>query len=201
MFVLYNLPLMLGLRQAFSHHIINNSYGPLIKFLPQTLANVSHGGTVRVEKRSSTTADAPQPRTSNSDVDVIDYIDASGSHPNQQLNDVASPHPYSGNDCDIERPRTPLFTNKSRTPSPSPSARPEGLTDFSQPAAVEEERIIWLPKDPLGLIHEIGRELTSYGIPYSAEGAEIDSRGCINVTTASPEEIRRDRGDSETSAI
>lgn len=151
---------------------------------------MSHGGNAGVEQGTPTTAVAPQPRTSSSDVDVTDYVNASASDYNQQVNDVASLHYDGSNDSDIEH--TGLLTNDLRTSSPSPSARPEGLTDFSQPAAEEELPIIWLPKDPLGLIHEIERELTSYGILYSTDGAEIDSKGCVNVTTASPEEVRRD---------
>lgn len=193
------LMILLIFLTAFFHYIILNSYGPLIKFLPQTLANMSHRGNLSVEQGTPTTADAPQLRTSSPDVDVTDYINASASNSNQRSNEVAYPHPDGANDSDMERPRTPLFTDDTHTSSLTLSARSEGLTDFSQPAAAEEQRIIWLPKDPLGLIDVIGRQLTSYGIMYSTEGAEIDSKGCVNVTTASPEEVRRDGG--ETSAI
>ena len=157
---------------------------------------MSHEGNVGVGQGTPTTADASQPRTSSSDVDVI--VTASAPDSNHQPNEVVSPHPDSANESDIERPGTPLITTELRTSSPL-SARTVVFTDFSQPAAVEEQRIIWLPKDPLGLVHEIGRELTSHGIPYSTGGAEIDSNGCVRVTTASPEEVRRDVG--ETSAI
>jgi hypothetical protein len=64
-------------------------------------------------------------------------------------------------------------------------------TEFSHPAAIEEQRIIWLPKDPLGLVHEIEQELTSQHILYSTEGAEMDSQGKVSVTSASPEEVQR----------
>ena len=157
---------------------------------------MSYCSNIGVDQGTPPTADAPQPRTPSSDADVT--VTASSPGSNQQPNEVVSLHPDGADDCDIERPRTPLFTSESRATFPS---RPDGLTDFSQPAAAEEQCIIWLPKDPLGLIHEIGRELTTYDIMYSTEGAEIDSKGCVHVTTASPEEVRRDGGDSETSAI
>ncbi len=67
----------------------------------------------------------------------------------------------------------------------------EGPTDFSHPAAVEEQRMVWLPKDTLGLIHEIEQDLASQEILYSTEGAEMDSKGQVNVTMAPPEELRR----------
>jgi hypothetical protein len=67
----------------------------------------------------------------------------------------------------------------------------EGPTDFSHPAAVEEQRIIWLPKDPLGLVREIEQDLASQDILYSTGGAEMNGKGHVNVTLAPPEEARR----------
>ena len=67
--------------------------------------------------------------------------------------------------------------------------RAEHATEFNQPAAVEGQRVVWLPKDPLGLIHEIEQELASWHILCSTEGAEMDSQGKVNVTSA-PEEVR-----------
>ncbi|KAH8987893.1 DUF221-domain-containing protein [Lactarius akahatsu] len=174
---------------AFFQNTILNSYGPLIKYLPLTLADRSYGSDAGVEQGAPTTAGAPQPVPSGSDVKVTDYgnVSASGSH--QQPNEVAQP---GGADDDVvERAETSSFTHESRASSSSPSARPmeaEGPTDFSHPAAVEEQRMIWLPKDPLGLIHEIEQDLASQEILYSTEGAEMDSKGHVNVTMAPPEE-------------
>jgi len=67
----------------------------------------------------------------------------------------------------------------------------EGPTDFSHPAAVEEQRIIWLPKDQLGLVREIERGLDSHDILHSTEGTEMDSKGHVNVTMAPPEDVKR----------
>jgi hypothetical protein len=168
------------LTQAFFHHIILNSYGPLIKFLPQTLANM--------------TADLPLPMISTSDVKVTDDDDAPASDHNQQATEAASPHTHGPDDVDLE-----LTDSQSelRTLISSPPAQPAQLTkaeyptNFYHPAAVAEQRIIWLPKDPFGLIHEIEQELTSQEILHSTEGATIDDKGYVNVTMASPEEVRR----------
>lgn len=59
---------------------------------------------------------------------------------------------------------------------------------------MEEQRIIWLPKDLFGLVHEIERDLGSKDILHSAEGAEMDSKGHVEVTMAPPEAIRRAPG-------
>ena len=117
----------------------------------------------------------------------------------EQPHDVTSPDSDDADDNDLDLPEAYLLTNAFGAKSPSSFTRPiktEGPTDFNHPAAAEEEPIIWLPKDPLGLVHEIGRELTSRDILYSAEGAKIDSKCRVDVTMASPEEIRRNGGES-----
>jgi hypothetical protein len=148
---------------------------------------VSRGGNAGVEQEAPT-------RTSSSDVKVTSYVSALASDSDQQLNEMASLLSDCIDDSDPERIATPSFTNKSCLSSPSLSARPitpEVPTEFGHPAATEEQRIIWLPKDPLGLVQEIERELTSQHILYSTEGAEMNTKGSVDVTSASPEEVRR----------
>jgi hypothetical protein len=58
---------------------------------------------------------------------------------------------------------------------------------------VEEQRIIWLPKDRLGLVHEIVQDLASRDILHSTDGAEVDDKGHVNVTMAPPEDVQRNR--------
>jgi len=89
-----------------------------------------------------------------------------------------------------------MFSNESRSSSPSPSAKSvedEGQTDFSHPAAVEEQRIIWLPKDRLGLIDEIMQDLAVWDVLHSTDGAEMDDEGHVNVTKAPPEDVQRNQ--------
>ena len=173
--------------QVFFQNTILNSYGPLLKYLPLTLVDRSHDGNAQ---GAPTTADAPESVPSSSDVKVVDYGHAAG--PNREPDEVASSHPHGADDKDEERMETSSFTDESHTSAP-PSKRPmedEGPTDFSHPAAVEKQRIIWLPTDPLGLIREIEEDLASQDILYSTEGAEMNSKGRVDVTLAPPE-IRR----------
>jgi hypothetical protein len=58
----------------------------------------------------------------------------------------------------------------------------EGAADFRHPATVEEQRVIWLPKDPLGLVKEIERDLDSHDILHSTECAKMDAKGGVDVT-------------------
>ena len=139
------------------------------------------------------TAGAPQP-TRGFDVDVTDRLNVSASDSDQQkFNEAASLLSDSITYCDLDSTEVPSFENESRTLSPSPSSRPmkaERATEFNQPAAIEGQRVVWLPKDPLGLVQEIKQELASWHILCSTEGAEMDSQGKVNVTSA-PEEVRR----------
>jgi hypothetical protein len=58
---------------------------------------------------------------------------------------------------------------------------------------VEEQRIIWLPKDRLGLIDEIMQDLAALDILRSTDGAEMDDEGHVNVTMAPPEDVQRNQ--------
>jgi hypothetical protein len=60
--------------------------------------------------------------------------------------------------------------------------RGEGRTDFRHPAAADEQRPIWLPKDPIGLVKEIERDLDSQDILHSTEGATMNVKGHVDVT-------------------
>ena len=149
---------------------------------------MSQGGNAGVKPGSSTAADsdgnAAQLWSSNLNVN------ATSSDSNTQPNEVV---PLLPTDIIIEHPAVPSFTNELRAPSPSSarSMRAECPTEFSHPAVVEEQRVIWLPEDPLGLVHEMEQELTSHNILYSSDGAEMDSQGKVTVTFASPEDVRR----------
>jgi calcium permeable stress-gated cation channel len=57
----------------------------------------------------------------------------------------------------------------------------EGAADFRHPATVEDQRVIWLPKDPLGLVKEIERDLDSRDILHSTECAKMDAKGSVEV--------------------
>jgi len=68
--------------------------------------------------------------------------------------------------------------------------RREGPTDFRHLAAVEEQCIICLPKDPLGLVYEIERDLKAHGILYSSADAEMDDKGHVYVKKVTPEDVQ-----------
>jgi calcium permeable stress-gated cation channel len=150
---------------------------------------------VRAEEEATTTTAAPEPAPSHDgDTVVRDYANAFASSSHQRSSEDGSLPSDDVDSSPPERVRSPSFTNESRSSSPSPSAKPmedEGPTDFSHPAAVEAQRIIWLPRDHLGLVHDLGRDLDSRGILHSTEGAEMNGKGHVNVIMAPPEEVQR----------
>ena len=141
-----------------------------------------------------TKVDAPSTVLSG-DIKAVDFADAPASGSSQRPGEGVSPD--SGADShSLERAPSPTFSNESRSSSPSPSAKSvedEGPTDFSHPAAVEEQRIIWLPKDRLGLIDEIMQDLSVWDILHSTDGAEMDDKGHVSVTMAPPEDVQRNQ--------
>ena len=143
--------------------------------MPLTLVDSSYS---EAEPDVSTSADAPNPRLPGSgDAKVIDYADMSGS-PSGQSADGADGKPTK----DDPPPSFPLL--------PAKLIQVEGSNDFRHPAAAEDQRIIWLPKDRLGLVHEIEQDLESHDILHSTEGAEMDEKGQVDVAT--PEDVQHD---------
>ncbi|KDN38252.1 hypothetical protein RSAG8_09651, partial [Rhizoctonia solani AG-8 WAC10335] len=52
----------------------------------------------------------------------------------------------------------------------------EDPEDFTHPAAIEPQRVVWLPKDPLGVAEVEEKELKQQGIEVSTELAVMDAR-------------------------
>jgi hypothetical protein len=130
------------------------------------------------------------------DVKAVDYANASASGSHERSGEGSSSHTGDADGHSLERVPSPIFTNESRASSPSPSAKSvedDGSTDFRHPAAVEEQRIIWLPRDQLGLVDKITQDLASRDILHSTDGAEMDDKGHVNVTMAPPEDVQRNR--------
>jgi hypothetical protein len=183
------LMIVLILFTAFFQNTILNSYGPLLKYLPLTLVDRSPSGQTVVEQEAPQDADAQQALLSTSDIKATDYAKASTSGPDQQPSEATSPpHPDGTDD---ERAETSSFTEESSSSAWVRPKEAEGPIDFSHPAAVEAQRMIWLPKDHLGLVHEIEQDLASQDILYSTDGAEMNDEGHVEVTLAPPEEARR----------
>jgi hypothetical protein len=105
-----------------------------------------------------TKVDVPSPVLSG-DFKAVDFANALRLVP---LCPDEGKYPESGvaDSHSLERASSPISQmNHARRPPRHPLSVDEGPTDFSHPSAVEEQRIIWLPKDRLGLIDEILQDL------------------------------------------
>lgn len=188
--------------KAFFHNTINNSYGPLIEYLPLSLADRSFGHEERAAAMAAAKAEADGSGPSKKDpidegIKATDFADAKKGATVEENTYPPQPSPRNS-------PRAPgrtidgqtddLSNGGSRAPSPAPDptvqaiAEDEGPTDFRHPAATEAQRIVWLPRDTLGVIEEAEKGLKEYGIMYSTSGAEMDAKGHVQIAKAPPEE-------------
>ncbi|KDN34824.1 hypothetical protein RSAG8_12122, partial [Rhizoctonia solani AG-8 WAC10335] len=62
----------------------------------------------------------------------------------------------------------------------------EGPEDFTHPAAIEPQRVVWLPKDLLGVAEAEEKELKQQGIEVSTEHAVMDEKGHVELTGPPP---------------
>jgi hypothetical protein len=66
---------------------------------------------------------------------------------------------------------------------------PEEEYGFAHPAASRPQRIVWLPKDTLGLAMEEEKSIRDAGIFVSLAGAEMDAKGKVDVSRGPPDMI------------
>jgi len=86
----------------------------------------------------------------------------------------------------IEKNRKPSMASEGRKPVVEGDAGPsvavegkrnEGPTDFTHPAAVEAQRIIWIPEDELGLAQSEVADMREHGVQGSTDNAILDTKG------------------------
>jgi len=147
-----------------------------MKALPLTLADSSYdGGKPEVPK----TTDAPKPNPPSSvNIDAIDYAAVSAYMSQQPLTEGTPRLPGS-----IDAGAQKNVSDELLAPSPLlplELANAKRPTDFRHPALMGQP-IIWLPKDKLGLVHEIEQDLDERDILYSTEGAEMDDQGQVHL--------------------
>ena len=124
------------------------------------------------------TIDVHPPSSEN--VGGIDYADVPTHAPHQPVNEGRPTLRDSG-------------IGKETSPLPQ---KEEGAVDFRHPATTEEQRVIWLPKDPFGLVKEITQDLDSHDILHSTEFAEMDVKGHVDVNLI-PEDATEEESTEE----
>ncbi|EKM59100.1 uncharacterized protein PHACADRAFT_169556 [Phanerochaete carnosa HHB-10118-sp] len=69
-----------------------------------------------------------------------------------------------------------------------PDEDPSTYEDFAHPAAVESQRVVWIPRDKLGLFAMEEREDRAHGIEVSDQGARMDAKGHVDIEGPPPGE-------------
>jgi len=182
--------------QAFFHAILNNSYGPLLHSLPLTLAHKSYGMPQTGENDediaaedsddfggdpSSEDQEDPKPSEKQKQKSKADAAAAASAKPT-----TTEPANQAGASSTIQHNQGPGPSAEYGASVPVEGKRNEGPTDFNHPASVEPQRIVWLPRDPLGISDVEVRELNAHGVESSNENATISVAGTVDVESHPP---------------
>ncbi|KAG9079250.1 hypothetical protein FRC06_007862, partial [Ceratobasidium sp. 370] len=172
--------------------LIRFSYAPLIHPLPLTLAHKSYGMPKEIHSQNDDEVRDP---------DQLDKRDFG-----RQSSDTSGKRPLNPNDQDpltpeqkaklekLERERAEHEIYAQMKPKNEEygqnvgeaGKRNDGPEDFTHPAAIEPQQIIWLPRDPLGLAEAEAAELKAEGIEVSTENAVIDEKGHVELRGPPP---------------
>ena len=161
--------------------VINDSYGPLLHSLPLTLAHKSFGMPQDPEQESV--------QIGHDDDEEETAADGTGrfsAESQRRLN--------TADDLEMQEranPRTPPSRQQSIRDNEAPYDPNEGThaegkrndepADFDHPAAVEPQRIVWIPADELGLGEEEARACQAAGVLTGTDNAIMDAAGHVQV--------------------
>ncbi|EUC55080.1 RSN1-overexpression rescues sro7/sop1 in NaCl-like protein, putative [Rhizoctonia solani AG-3 Rhs1AP] len=173
--------------------IINDSYNGLLHALPLTLAHKSHG----MPKEHHPSQDEDLVRDED-DMRERDFgRQSSSDSARRPLNKDGQPLTAEQQakldqlqqehaEHEMQARTAPRKTEKYGKNVAEEGKRNDGPEDFEHPAAVEPQRVVWLPKDPLGVAEAEERELKQQGIEVSTENAVMDEKGHVELTGAPP---------------
>ncbi|KAL5521544.1 PHM7_2 [Sanghuangporus sanghuang] len=161
------------------HLMINNSYGPLLYYLPLSLADKAHanGGA----EANAGLGPGSRPARSHSDLTDGEKNVSSSPVAGKSSLDITSGR-ASGSGSDIEKAaneRTALMRRSN--------AEENDVKDFYHPATVVPQRIVWIPADALGLSEGEVRACGESGVDASSVNARMDEKGRVHVDGPPPD--------------
>ncbi|CAE6446347.1 unnamed protein product [Rhizoctonia solani] len=175
------------------HFVINDSYNALLHPLPLTLAHKSHGMPREHHPSQDDEAVRDEDELRERDFGRQSSSD-SAAHPLTKNGEPLSADQQVKLDK-IERERAEHEMHARSAPAKSEKygknvaeegKHNDGPEDFTHPAAIEPQRVVWLPRDPLGVAEAEEHELKSQGIEVSTENAVIDEKGHVELTGPPP---------------
>lgn len=196
------LTIVLIIFTAFFHMIINNSYGPLLHALPLSLADKSYG----MPRHSAEGEEQPligqaddgfggeEGKEKAAEAEVKDaharedgeQSDAESGDSHVAKKQVTGKQPVRGEDGAEYGASVPMEGKRNDEP-----------TDFYHPASVEPLRVIWLPRDSLGLAEQEVRENQKLGIEASFEHAHMDEKGHVDIDGHPPGMLQNEEDEEE----
>ena len=108
--------------------------------------------------------------------------EASGS-PVTDKHAQLSPDPDAPLDAATDGARTRKSSRLSAVPGVDEAAGPK---DFYHPASVEPQRVVWVPRDGLGLGEAEARAIGEMGIRVSLDDARMDEKGHVDISGPPP---------------
>ncbi|KAF7790505.1 hypothetical protein EIP86_001460 [Pleurotus ostreatoroseus] len=194
---------------AFFNIIINNSYGPLVQALPLSLADKTKG--VLDDNR-----DAAERELHEADEGASIEDNYTGGTPSMKgnglrqrngsvMDDSVKDKDYAYGDSKGKAvsvsmgPRASLSTASDGSAEPEKYAgekekdlevrapdEEEGYKEFYHPASVEPQRVVWVPRDGLGLGEAEARAIGEMGIRVSMDDARMDEKGHVDISGPPP---------------
>lgn len=182
---------------AFFNLVIYNSYGPLLHSLPLSLADRTLDGHIdsnreqaeheleaegseagHAEKKPSGSQMGKEHTAAITDGAVVD-----------SPSNETPPSPS----IDADRSSSELEAADKKQKSKSESIHSmrgidedSGPKEFYHPASVEPQRVVWLPKDTMGLSEVEEAAIKERGIHVSTEAAEMDAKGHVDIQGGPP---------------
>ena len=191
---------------AFFHMVMNNSYGPLMRALPLTLADKSHGMRKSAGGAAGGSGVTSRAAESTESVKIGAEEEGFGGSGEKSTAETSSrPNPdYSSDEDETHASHPHKSTTTTTVPtsdatnSPKPpTPTPDEPTDFYHPASAEPARIIWLPRDVLGLADEEVAACKTEGVEASCEHAKMDEKGHVDIDGRPPGMDVEDYGEWE----
>lgn len=178
---------------AFFHLILDNSYGPLTQALPLSLADQTRGidmnraGAERELHESDEEVSATEGFGKDATgSDGLRKRDRGGSVAADSFDDAGK-----GNAASFDMTPRKTLTNTTdgageKEAEAFRAPDEEEWKDFYHPASVEPQRVVWVPRDGMGLGEAEVRANREAGIKASLDDARMDDKGHVDISGAPP---------------
>ncbi|KAJ7359243.1 hypothetical protein DFH08DRAFT_769128 [Mycena albidolilacea] len=155
---------------ALFQMLISNSFGPLKHALPLSLADKTFSAVPGGE-RSET------PVTNNGAQEAHEMTEPKGAGGVKRASTIQ----------ETEHEEYEGLTDQQKVGNRAARVKSEEEYGFAHPAASRPQRIVWFPRDRLGLAEEEERGCREAGVECSVKDAEMNEKGKVDIVGAPPD--------------